>query len=168
MIRTLASTLALVLALGLGGAANAQTNASDPIDTDSGFELGIAQQNNSGEIGTVTLYKSHSGARTLVVISMHGTPAGIAQPAHIHRGTCDNLNPVPTWPLHNVVNGQSRTWSRRAAKHPLRKLFRQRSPQHDESQTLRRLRPSLQVIIRTSRAGLPRVTALPARSATRR
>ncbi len=110
MIRTLASTLALVLALGLGGAANAQTNASDPIDTDSGFELGIAQQNNSGEIGTVTLYKSHSGARTLVVISMHGTPAGIAQPAHIHRGTCDNLNPVPTWPLHNVVNGQSRTW----------------------------------------------------------
>ena len=109
MIRTLASTLALVLALGLGGAANAQSNSNDRIDTSGGVELGIGQQNNSGEIGTMNLYSNAGGTKTLVILHIHGYPAGIAQPAHVHRGTCENLDPTPTYPLANVVNGTSRT-----------------------------------------------------------
>jgi hypothetical protein len=31
------------------------------------------------------------------------------QPAHIHTGTCANLNPAPKYPLTNVVNGMSTT-----------------------------------------------------------
>ena len=32
-----------------------------------------------------------------------------AQPAHIHKGTCDNLDPNPAFPLENVVDGKSET-----------------------------------------------------------
>jgi hypothetical protein len=31
------------------------------------------------------------------------------QPAHIHKGTCANLDPVPAFPLTNAVNGMSDT-----------------------------------------------------------
>ena len=32
-----------------------------------------------------------------------------AEPAHIHSGTCSNLNPAPKYPLTSVVNGISET-----------------------------------------------------------
>ena len=32
-----------------------------------------------------------------------------AQPAHIHKGSCANLDPKPAYPLNNVVNGKSDT-----------------------------------------------------------
>ncbi len=44
-----------------------------------------------------------------VVINLTGAPA-TAQPAHIHMGTCQKLNPAPLVPLHNVVNGKSTTF----------------------------------------------------------
>ena len=31
------------------------------------------------------------------------------QPAHIHEGTCDDLNPEPAFPLQDVVDGRSET-----------------------------------------------------------
>lgn len=31
------------------------------------------------------------------------------QPAHIHEGTCADLNPQPAFPLQDVVNGSSET-----------------------------------------------------------
>jgi len=36
-------------------------------------------------------------------------PAGVSQPAHIHLGTCDNLDKAPKWNLQPVKNGQSIT-----------------------------------------------------------
>jgi hypothetical protein len=99
------STLALVgmLLTAAGAPVSAQ---SYPGDSGTGTELGMAAQNASGEVGTVTLFRR--GAKTLVVIKLSGAPHG-PQPAHVHRGTCDNLDPKPAFPLTNVVNGRSST-----------------------------------------------------------
>jgi hypothetical protein len=67
----------------------------------------MEQQNNSGEIGEVTLF-ARGANRTLVVLDIKGAPS-FPQPAHVHRGTCENLNPVPAYPLNNLVNGRSST-----------------------------------------------------------
>ena len=63
-------------------------------------------QNNSGESGTATL--TAQGNQTHVVINLNGAPPS-AQPAHIHQGTCANLNPKPQYPLNDVTNGKSDT-----------------------------------------------------------
>jgi hypothetical protein len=67
----------------------------------------IDAQNGSGEHGTVTL--TAMGDKTKVEIALVGTPAGVAQPAHIHPGPCAKLDPKPTYPLSPVVDGISVT-----------------------------------------------------------
>jgi acetamidase/formamidase len=63
-------------------------------------------QNGSGEDGTLTL--EQKGADVVVTIDLKkGTK--LAQPAHIHPGTCAKLNPAPKYPLTNVVDGKSTT-----------------------------------------------------------
>ncbi|GAC1397257.1 MAG: hypothetical protein NVSMB59_17380 [Vulcanimicrobiaceae bacterium] len=62
-------------------------------------------QNGSHEYGTVAL-KPH-GTRTDVEIHLIGAPAGVAQPAHIHMGTCKTLDPTPKYPLQAVLDGTS-------------------------------------------------------------
>lgn len=69
--------------------------------------INLASQNNSGESGTATL--TPEGTATRVQIKLSGAPAGVAQPAHIHEGTCRNLDPKPKYGLSNVVDGSSRT-----------------------------------------------------------
>ncbi|MGH7727806.1 MAG: hypothetical protein ACREM2_03280 [Vulcanimicrobiaceae bacterium] len=66
----------------------------------------MAAQSGSGENGTVTL--TPMGSKTKVAISLTGAPK-TAQPAHVHPGTCAKLNPVPKYPLSNVVGGKSTT-----------------------------------------------------------
>lgn len=65
----------------------------------------LAPQNNSGESGTATL--TEEGGKTKVVVSVTGQSAGVAQPMHIHKGTCDKLDPKPTYGLPSLVNGKS-------------------------------------------------------------
>jgi hypothetical protein len=67
----------------------------------------LAQVNNSGESGTATLIAQ--GDQTQVVIALQGAPAEVAQPAHIHKGTCEDLAQDPTFPLTGVKDGKSRT-----------------------------------------------------------
>jgi hypothetical protein len=79
-----------------------------PGDTGAGVERGVQQKNQSGQVGTVTLF--NSGGSTHVVLNIHGVPAGRVEAAHIHRGKgCDpgQIDPKPTYPLANVVNGRS-------------------------------------------------------------
>ncbi|HYU20833.1 MAG TPA: LPXTG cell wall anchor domain-containing protein [Chloroflexota bacterium] len=66
----------------------------------------LAAQNNSGITGTATL--TPDGAGTRVVLQLQNAGAG-PEPAHIHQGTCANLNPTPMFPLTSVVNGRSET-----------------------------------------------------------
>jgi len=88
---------------------SAATAQIDPDDTGAGTKLGMAEQNNSGEAGTVTLFR-HGEAGTLLVIHLESEPPGRPQPAHIHRGhSCDTLDPKPAFGLAPVVNGYSRT-----------------------------------------------------------
>lgn len=65
-------------------------------------------QNNSGETGMATLTKA-GDKQTKVVLDVKGAPAGASQPVHIHKGTCDKLDPKPAYPLSPVVNGKSET-----------------------------------------------------------
>jgi hypothetical protein len=66
----------------------------------------LAAQNNSGETGTATLTKAGDN-ETKVVLDVKGAPAGASQPVHIHKGTCDKLDPKPAYPLSPLVNGKS-------------------------------------------------------------
>lgn len=75
-------------------------------------------QNHSGESGTATL--TALGDKTRVVIGITGENATGKQPAHIHMGTCANLNPAPKYPLKDVVLGKSNT----VLDTPLRSLIK--------------------------------------------
>jgi len=77
-----------------------------PLPTQS-ITVQMNAQNGSGENGTATITVAGQDQVTVVLNLTNGpsTP----QPAHIHKGTCANLNPVPAYPLTNVVNGQSQT-----------------------------------------------------------
>jgi hypothetical protein len=67
----------------------------------------FAAQNDSGLSGTATLMEQ--GGQTMVMIALDGAEDGVEMPSHIHVGTCDNLDPAPTYPLNNVVDGKSDT-----------------------------------------------------------
>jgi len=95
---TLAIVLGLIVALqGATTIAVAQSQA---------LTLQMASQNNSGIAGTATLTPTGGGVR----VEIHVTGAGAGpQPAHIHEGSCGQLNPTPQYTLLNVTNGASTT-----------------------------------------------------------
>ena len=106
MVRSIAFALGLLGTLSFApGGAFAQI---DPSDAGLGTKLGMQQENNSGQVGTVTLFRR--GNRTLVDVRVVDEPQGRREPAHIHRGKeCDSLDPKPAFGLAPVVNGHSRT-----------------------------------------------------------
>jgi hypothetical protein len=66
----------------------------------------LAELNDSGVSGTATLTADGDGTR--VVIQANGATG--AHPAHIHEGSCDDLNPNPAFPLADVyASGASDT-----------------------------------------------------------
>lgn len=67
----------------------------------------LLSQNNSGEEGSATLTSTENG-KTKVVFKLSGAPKDIAQPAHIHMGSCADLGDV-LYPLTSPVNGESET-----------------------------------------------------------
>jgi hypothetical protein len=87
---------AVALALALPAAA-----------ADSAHVFSMGAQNGSGEAGTVALVPM--GDKTEVIVSLTGAPAGVAQPVHVHDGSCAKLNPKPTYPLTTMMNGVSVT-----------------------------------------------------------
>src|ERR1700682_1198012 len=68
--------------------------------------LQLTQQNNSGISGTATFTPSGGGLR--VDLKVTGAGAG-PEPAHIHPGTCAQLDPTPQFTLQSVTNGASTT-----------------------------------------------------------
>jgi hypothetical protein len=98
----LVSTAVLAATLVVG--ATAQSPAPAPARK-MPIQLHLVAQNNSGETGTATLY---DGAKGLIVkLRTSGSEAD--QPAHIHKGSCEKLDPKPTYPLKAVHDGQSET-----------------------------------------------------------
>jgi hypothetical protein len=93
----------LALAIALLGALLAAVTAS----AQETVTVNLSEQSGSGQSGTATL--TAVGNQTRITIQLSNPPAGTPQPAHIHPGTCANLNPQPQYPLNNVVNGTSET-----------------------------------------------------------
>jgi Cu/Zn superoxide dismutase len=89
--------VAAVLAVSAAGTARAAGPAT----------VQLEPQNSSGESGTATL--SEQGSKTKVVVDVKGAPAGVAQPVHVHKGTCDKLDPKPAYGLTTLSNGKSET-----------------------------------------------------------
>lgn len=87
---------------GQGAAAGAPASAS----SSNKVIVELAEQNSSGESGTATL--TATGASTRVVLELKN-PTTDSQPAHIHRGTCENLDSDPLYGLLNVMEGRSET-----------------------------------------------------------
>lgn len=82
-------------------------SADAALALDDAITIKLEAQNDSGQSGSATLFPE--GEKTKVVIELLNAPAGIAQPAHIHLGRCDNLDKTPRWPLEAVKNGRSVT-----------------------------------------------------------
>jgi hypothetical protein len=87
-----------------GAATGAMQATAAPASVDT-MTIMIRAQNGSGESGTATL--TRMGSKTRVVIGITGENTTGKQPAHIHKGTCKNLDPIPAYPLHDVVLGKS-------------------------------------------------------------
>ena len=92
----------LAMILMLGGLHAGAALALDDVVT-----VTLQAQNASGQAGSATL--TPDGDKTKVVILLSNPPAGVAQPAHIHLGHCDKLDPAPKWKLEAVKDGQSTT-----------------------------------------------------------
>jgi LPXTG-motif cell wall-anchored protein len=78
----------------------------DTVSAQQPVTVQLSPQNNSGITGTATL--TSMGDQTRVILTLTGAGAG-PEPAHIHEGTCANLDPTPKWPLTSVANGTSDT-----------------------------------------------------------
>ena len=95
---------ALALALLATTAASAQSYPDDP---GIGTERGIEQVNNSGQVGTLTLFRR--GAVTRVVVDLKGTDPSRVQSVRIYRGpSCDDIGTSgPAYFLSDMRNGSS-------------------------------------------------------------
>ena len=94
---------ALVLFGSSGGGVFAQATgpaANHPVT------ITLNEQNGSGQTGTATL--TEANGQLMVSINL-SNGSSTPQPAHIHKGTCANLDPVPTYPLTSIVDGKSET-----------------------------------------------------------
>ena len=69
-------------------------------------QVKLAPQNASGESGTATML---DGAKGLIVRLRLEGGGDLKQPAHIHKGTCEKLDPKPAYPLTLVADGKSET-----------------------------------------------------------
>ncbi len=96
--RTIAIVCSLLLALF---AATTSAVAQGQSST-----LQLTQQNNSGISGTATFTRQADGLK--VDLKVNGAGAG-PEPAHIHEGSCAQLNPTPQYTLAAVTNGSSTT-----------------------------------------------------------
>jgi hypothetical protein len=94
----------LLTALVLGLAACGGDDDGDEAAGGDTVTVELTEQNGSGESGTAML--SAEGEQTRVVLEL-SNPTSDSQPAHIHQGTCANLDPAPAFPLPNVENGSS-------------------------------------------------------------
>ncbi len=97
------AVLLAVALLALLGVSGATALADGQTTTDT-----MVEQNNSGQSGTVRFTLSPDNTTLTVEINISGG-SSVPQPAHIHKGSCDNLDPKPFYPLNNVVDGKSVT-----------------------------------------------------------
>lgn len=94
--------LTALLALGLAACDGGGEEAAG----EGEVTVELSEQSGSGQTGTATL--TAEGDQTRVVVDV-SDPVSPSQPAHIHAGTCANLDPAPAFGLPNVQDGNSET-----------------------------------------------------------
>jgi hypothetical protein len=94
-LRIAAATAALVLATSTFAL------AAGPV------KFTLHPQNHSGETAAITM--TQDGDNIVVAVTTNNGPSDAPQPIHIHKGTCDTLDPKPAYPLTSVQNGTSNT-----------------------------------------------------------
>ncbi len=67
----------------------------------------LMEENGSGQTGTAIITGTEDGKIMVTIELSNGT--SVAQPVHIHKGTCANLDPKPAYPLTSLTNGVSDT-----------------------------------------------------------
>jgi hypothetical protein len=72
------------------------------------IKVTMSAQNGSNQGGSATITDLKNGMVN-VVLDISGPGTTEPQPAHIHRGTCADLDPNPAFPLSNAVDGKSVT-----------------------------------------------------------
>jgi hypothetical protein len=117
----IAGTLLAVLSVGLAGcggddevgdavnsvteqAGNAANSVGDAV-SGSDVTIPLTAQGGSNVTGEAKLVSD--GNQTKVTLDLENAPG--PHPAHIHEGTCADLNPAPKFPLRDVVDGKSET-----------------------------------------------------------
>jgi hypothetical protein len=106
MIRLATTAIAVILVLlgaGCGGSTSSESGTSE-----LEIETPLVEQNGSAESGTAIL--TAVGDQTRVVLdiqSRSATPVAPRQPAHIHKGSCEKLDPTPAYGLNDVKAGKS-------------------------------------------------------------
>jgi hypothetical protein len=91
----------VLLALGFAGSLSVAVPAAGASQS---LTIKMVAENHSGENGTATLTQVADGVRVSVLLAH--APAGIAQPTHIHIGTCSNINKAPEYGLASTVDGK--------------------------------------------------------------
>ncbi len=91
-----------------GNATSTVTTATTTAATSSAKTLQITlnEQNKSGQSGKVVITEVNGKAK--VLLNLTGKPSGVAQPAHIHLGSCATIGAVK-YPLTSVATGTSQT-----------------------------------------------------------
>jgi hypothetical protein len=84
------------------------TTLDDPnmMTENESIVISLAEQSSSGQTGTASL--EEVDGKVIVSLTMVGTPSTVAQPAHIHVGSCPTPGAVQ-YPLTDVVDGSSIT-----------------------------------------------------------
>jgi len=121
----MAAGMALALTACGGGASNNKTNTGNTETTGSHpkqinplhslhnkmsgkvLNINMGAMNNSKQDGSASVGADGKGIK--VAVHVFNEPKGASEPAHIHRGTCKNLDPVPWKSLSPVANGTSMT-----------------------------------------------------------
>jgi hypothetical protein len=97
----------LIAALVLSSAPALAQMGPGGVRAGAGLQLGLQQLDQSGEVGFVTLFAA--GARTRVVTSISGAPAGRVQTVAIQRGKgCASFEPQIVARSADLANGISR------------------------------------------------------------
>ena len=102
-MRTL-TTITCLLALALATTALAACGGDDDGGGSDAISVNLSPVGDASQFGTATL--TPEGDQTRVVVDVD-SPVSNSQPAHIHEGTCADLNPEPAFGLPNVVDGRS-------------------------------------------------------------
>ena len=95
----------VLLAAGCGSGSSSSGSGSGDSGT---VTVNLGEQNGSGESGTARL--TSQGDQTKVALDLRNPSAMMAsetQPAHIHKGSCAELDPTPAYALADVQDGKS-------------------------------------------------------------